>query len=320
MHLVRILLVITLMSSAFVGPTVPAVAQQTVVSTSGSGAVEDGVASASASFKRQVEAVEMQTQEQTISTGGGTADTSDGSGGSLGDSGGSALLPGCYTHITSSVDGRVVYALICPDKGGYQGGTAAELFGVSVITLTDPATGETSTVPAGGAVTTRGTSIRIDAAALAEQALASLDLPGPTVHMSPEGRQIVALPSWLWIAPSQWEPRRVAATAGPVTSTVTVTPVAVTWDMGDGTRFTCARDDMRVYAPQFADNPEATNCKHTYTDSSAGQPGDVFDVTAELTWRATWEAPAVDEGGVLPDQTTTASSAVPVAELQALVQ
>jgi hypothetical protein len=263
----------------------------------------------------------MQAQQaRTVSTGAASSTGATVGGGSSGGGGGSGVLPGCYSHIASSAAGRVTYGLVCPDRGGYQGGAAAELFGISTITVTDPATGATSTVPATGVVTGSGDTVTIDAETLAERALADLALPAPAVHMSPDDRQIVGLASWLWISPAQWEPRQVSATAGPVTSTVTVTPVAVIWDMGDGTVVTCTQDDMRVYEPRFADTPDATGCSHTHTDSSAGQPDDAFTVTAEMTWEVTWEAPAVDDGGVLADQTTTSTSSARVAELQALVQ
>jgi hypothetical protein len=40
-----------------------------------------------------------------------------------------------------------------------------------------------------------------------------------------------------------------------------------------------------------ADNPAAASpdCGHTYTSSSAGQPGGPFQATATITWDVTWQ-------------------------------
>jgi hypothetical protein len=68
-----------------------------------------------------------------------------------------------------------------------------------------------------------------------------------------------------------------------------------------------------------ADNPGSVSpdCGHTYTSSSAGQPGGAFQATATITWDITWQG-AGGAGGVLPPLFTTAVAAFRVAESQAL--
>jgi len=89
--------------------------------------------------------------------------------------------------------------------------------------------------------------------------------------------------------------------------TATATPVSVTWHPGDGSTVTC----QGAGAPYTsADNPAAASpdCGHTYTRSSAGQPGGAFQVTATITWDITWQG-AGGAGGVLAPLFTTAVAA-----------
>ena len=97
---------------------------------------------------------------------------------------------------------------------------------------------------------------------------------------------------------------------------VTATPVSVAWHPGDGSTVTC-HGAGTPYAS--TDDPAAASpdCGHTYTSSSAGQPGGAFQATATITWDITWQG-AGGAGGVLPPLFTTATAAFRVAESQAL--
>jgi hypothetical protein len=68
-----------------------------------------------------------------------------------------------------------------------------------------------------------------------------------------------------------------------------------------------------------ADNPASASpdCGHTYTKSSAGQPGGAFQASATFTWDVTWQG-AGGAGGALPPLFTIATAAFRVAESQAL--
>jgi hypothetical protein len=157
-----------------------------------------------------------------------------------------------------------------------------------------------------------------DPAALAALARQTLGLPSPVIRSSPAqaALQLTNLPTWLWINPAEWAPRSKTATVPGESVTATATPVSVTWHPGDGSTVTC-QGAGTPYAS--ADNPAAASpdCGHTYTRSSAGQPGGAFHATVTVTWDVTWQG-AGGAGGVLPPLFTTAVAAFRVAESQAL--
>lgn len=161
--------------------------------------------------------------------------------------------------------------------------------------------------------------VAADPQTLAQQAAAVLELPAPEPRMSPAGDQVVQLPVWLWIPADQWEPQRVSATAGPVTSTVTATPTRVTWDMGNGDQVECDGPGT-PYQRRYAQRPEATDCRYTYRRSSAGQPDEVYEVTATVHWELTWTATGAAGGGDLGPVPMSTTRPVRVTQIQALVQ
>ncbi len=278
-------------------------------------------ATATASYKRQVESVEFGTQGVSgrLVSSAERAAGSPAAGVSEARARSSmSALPGCYNHVVSSSGGRLRYGHICPGYGGYQGGQTAELFGTGEIVLRDPVTGAiTGTIPF-SELTAGTTTIAISSAMLAEFALAELTLPAPRIGMSPDGDHIVQLASWLWVDRTQWVPQDRTASAGPVTATVTATPVRVEWDMGSGDTVVCNGPGRR-YRPRFEGRPGATDCKHTYRHSSAAQPDEAYDVTATMVWEASWSG-SDGGGGDLGELTSQTSEAVRVAEVQALVQ
>jgi len=157
-----------------------------------------------------------------------------------------------------------------------------------------------------------------DPAVLAVLARQTLGLPSPVIRSSPaqNALQLTNLPTWLWINPAEWVPQSKTATVPGESVTATATPVSVTWHPGDGSTVTC-HGAGTPYAS--ADNPASASpdCGHTYTSSSAGQPGGAFRATATITWDVTWQG-AGGAGGVLPPLFTTAVAAFRVAESQAL--
>jgi hypothetical protein len=128
--------------------------------------------------------------------------------------------------------------------------------------------------------------------------------------------QLTNLPTWLWINPAEWVPESKTATVPGESVTATATPVSVTWHPGDGSTVTCHGAGTPYTS---ADNPAAASpdCGHTYTSSSAGQPGGAFTASATITWDITWQG-AGGAGGALPPLFTTATAAFQVAESQAL--
>lgn len=301
---------------------VPVFAQTPEVIADTTGYATDDRATARAAYKRRVESVELGTQGvsgRLVSSAESGVGSPAAGGSEARLRSGVATLPGCYNHIVSSSGGRLRYGHICPGYGGYEGGQTAELFGYGEIVLRDPVTGEiTGTIPADELTSAAAPTFTVSSAILAEFALAELALPAPTIGMSPEDDQITQLPSWMWIDRGDWGPQDRTAAAGPVSATVTAAPVRVEWDMGNGDAVTC-RGPGRVYEQRFAGRPDATDCRYTYRHSSAGQPGESYDVTATVVWTATWSG-SDGNGGDLGELTSQTTQPVRVAEVQALVQ
>jgi hypothetical protein len=152
---------------------------------------------------------------------------------------------------------------------------------------------------------------------VAQQATSRLRLPTMRIGSNPAAgvEQLVSLPVWLWIEPAGWGTRQATATVPGVSVTATATPTTVTWTLGDGNRLEC-RGPGRVFPPGGDPKTASPDCGHVYTRSSAGQPGDSFQVTATVSWAITWTG--AGQSGVLPALTTTSATALRVAESQAL--
>lgn len=298
------------------------VSAQTYTESRTDGSASGRVLTAQAAYKRRVESVEFDTRRvtQRLDAAAESRVGSPAAGGSGAISRASrSTLPGCYNHVVASTGGELRYGHICPGYGGYRGGAGAELFGIGEIVLRDPVTGEvTATIPAPDLTTSGATTITISSATLAQFAAADLRLPAPTIGMSPDGDHVTQLPSWLWIDRGQWSARDRTATAGPVSATVTATPVRVDWDMGNGDTVTCDGPG-RVYERRFAGRPEATDCRYTYRHSSATRAGAPFTVVATVVWDVSWTG-SDGAGGALGELTSTATRPVVVGEVQALVQ
>jgi len=166
-----------------------------------------------------------------------------------------------------------------------------------------------------------GAQPQVDPAELAQQAFDRLrrTLPAPRVGTSPDVAtdQLVNLATWLWIT-DPWEPLTATASLGGVSVTVTARPVAVAWDMGDGTRVRCDGPGRR-YDPLIPAAAQTTDCSHTYRASSAGQPGQRYQVTATRSWDVTWAVAGGTGGGDLGTVEQSATVPLRVAETQALV-
>ena len=154
---------------------------------------------------------------------------------------------------------------------------------------------------------------------LAEQAEDNAPFPHLSIVMSPPStREAVNFPIFLSL--SGYSPVSASAAAGGVTSTVSVVPGTVTWNMGDGHTVTCngpgvAYDPSRSFASQLP-----PPCGYTYSVSSADQPGEVFQVTATVSYSATWTVTGAPGGGTLGPVNRTASIPVTVGEIQVLNQ
>jgi hypothetical protein len=152
-----------------------------------------------------------------------------------------------------------------------------------------------------------------DPAQAAANAERLLPLRRPAIRLSPPlgSRQLVGLPTWLWID-GPWVPLQASATLDGVTSTVTATPTRVTWSVTDGPRLTCdgpgtAYDTRRPADVQHSD------CTLLFEDAGPRQ------LTATVTYVTRWTASTGDAGGLGP-VTRAATVAVQVEQAQALIR
>ena len=161
--------------------------------------------------------------------------------------------------------------------------------------------------PEGGAV---------DPRALALSARQSVSIPAPPIATSPsaDDRLYTQVQTWLWLEDQWWTTYLATANAGRVSATVTATPTSASWDTGDGGGTTCRGPGV---AWQRGMPDDATYCKHTYTNSSAGQEGGTYALTATVTFEITWTS-NTGGGGSLEAIDRTASRDVEVGEIQAV--
>ncbi len=163
----------------------------------------------------------------------------------------------------------------------------------------------------------RGTSAT--PARLANEAVRRMRLTGPDIGIVPEPGKVglVGLPVWMWTpaTPRSRGPLTVTATVPGLSVTATATAKHVTWSMGDGNTVVCDSAGT-PYEDRFGARSSPT-CGHTYTRTSAREPGGAYTVTATTTWRVEWVG-----GGERGELTLDRSSTVRlrIGELQILIQ
>jgi hypothetical protein len=172
-------------------------------------------------------------------------------------------------------------------------------------------------------------AVFIDPAILADMAYESLYFPPPSGSTTPpmDPGTVAQLPTFFQV--DNWAPVSESATAGPVTATVTATPVQQTWDIRDSVRdtsYTVSCEGPGVaFDPASGDPPPDGVCEWTPPHSSAGQSvrseqsnEPCFDATVTITWAVAWES-NVGEGDSLGEGTSSSSACLVVGEVQAVV-
>ncbi len=159
----------------------------------------------------------------------------------------------------------------------------------------------------------------VDPEDLREEAIDRLQLPTPTIDFNPPTDQVVHVESWLWIDDAIWREHTKSVSAGGVTVTASAQPTRVIWDMGNGDVVVC-NDSGTPYDTSRPAAEQSTTCSYTYEHTSAGQPGDVYQVTATVEWQVSWTVTGAPGGGALPTLSTSSATSVRVAEMQALNQ
>lgn len=165
----------------------------------------------------------------------------------------------------------------------------------------------------------------VSPATLAQDASNRLPLPSPTAAHNPSGDAMTNLAVWWWIPRSQWEPLTQQTQAGAVWARVTAEPMSTTWDAGDGTASLVCDGPGTPYDTSRPASEQSTDCSHTYTRSSAGQPQSgprpndrYFTVTVTVTWQVTWVG-AAGSRGALPPITRTSTFPLSVDDRETVV-
>lgn len=193
----------------------------------------------------------------------------------------------------------------------WAGAQAAGVYGVECVNVVTGAVVRPLTIAVAVAVAAGSPAPPVSARDLAAEATAALEVPVPSPASSPEGgATIVHFPTWLWTG--GWESLSASASAGGVTSTVTATPVSVSWDMGDGHALRC-RGPGVPYATDRRDRDQHSDC--TYSYALAGRRS----IDATITWQLTWVAPG-NGGGDLGTVSRTATLPIDVVELDTVIR
>jgi hypothetical protein len=153
--------------------------------------------------------------------------------------------------------------------------------------------------------------------ALAQVVLPDLDVQTNPPHSTPDRFGVVWIPTWFWMDEANFDPITETASdpAGTMTVSVTATPLYATWNPGDGTPPIQCFDAGIEWVRGIAE--DASDCTHTYSKASVGQPNNQYTIAVELEWEYTWAIDGVDQGPF--GGTTTADSfGYAVGEIQAV--
>ncbi|XKK38281.1 hypothetical protein HFP72_27490 [Nocardiopsis sp. ARC36] len=80
-----------------------------------------------------------------------------------------------------------------------------------------------------------------DPVTLIQESMANFELPPPQIETSPGSDSLVLVntPVWLWVESQDWEAEEASAEVQDWSLTVTATPTATVWNLGDGTQIRC---------------------------------------------------------------------------------
>lgn len=174
---------------------------------------------------------------------------------------GNASSTGWFGTQAPQHPGQVPYGVYC--NGALQGivWVPAEASATGVQVVTDP--GET-----------------VDPVSVAMSLLDQIQLPEMRIRFNPD-TGLVALASWFWVEGYDGAPIRRAATLGPITVEVEVTPSSYRWSFGDGTSV-----ETTSLGKSY---PQESDLRHTYERSSLGAGG-AYQITVEVSFAVQFRA------------------------------
>lgn len=146
---------------------------------------------------------------------------------------------------------------------------------------------------------------------LVQRAIARIGLDGVEFQLAPPvtGAGLVNLPVWLGVSQepgsTTWGPIEDSECDGGLCVAIHAQVTGVAWNMGDGTEFTCAPGEHKVWQPGMDFLAPGDACHHYYRRDGN------FEITATSTWTVDWET--TSGGGETGVETTERTS---VANLQ----
>jgi hypothetical protein len=153
-------------------------------------------------------------------------------------------------------------------------------------------------------------------------AIGELHVPTLAVQTAPpRGKDgLVGLAEWFWVPSSQWKKTSVTVSAGPVFADASATPTALTFTPGGGLPDTSCAGPGTAFNRRQAAGAQHTSCSYTYSQPSAGQPGNAYQAALTVTWTISWVGSGGTGGTITNGYTTGTAFAIRVAQAEALVR
>lgn len=230
-----------------------------------------------------------------------------------------------------------------PGIGGYSDGpngptpVAGTVAGTWYLEVCPGAPGGLFFIPAGSPPTAV-----VSPRQLATEAVQSLQAPVPALQMSPptltnpNAWQYVNIPTWVWVATTQWVALHATASVPGVSVTATAVPIqlVLTYQAGGGVNEGAGATEQVVcdgpgtpYSAVLAaaENPQqpimaaSPDCGWTWERSAAGSADEKLQVTATIVYKASWAVSGAAGGGGLGTiNSPTATYQVTVGEIESL--
>lgn len=163
----------------------------------------------------------------------------------------------------------------------------------------------------------------VTAAALAQQAFASIHFPKPSGDRSPSQDQLyagypftyVGLWTFYWTDPGTWHTLSATASAAGLSATVSAEPVALVYDPGDGRAAVTCSGPGRPWRNADGNNaPTDGACGYQYRNVTSGP----ITSTQTIVWKITWTGTG-NTGGQFPQLSTSTSGQLQVMQIQTVV-
>jgi hypothetical protein len=152
-------------------------------------------------------------------------------------------------------------------------------------------------------------------------AIGELIIPELQPHTAPPlGRDgLVGLPEWFWIPRAVWGPVTRTVTAGPVWARAVAMPEKIIFGPGGGQPGVTCDGPGTAYQPALSASAQHTSCSYTYTQPSAGQPGNAFAASVTVLWNVFWVGSGGTGGTVATGRPVSTPITLRIAAGEALV-